>query len=146
MLASSRRRPLPAMGGHMLPSVDESLLLSTTRPHLLLEGPETQIQAVVAALKPLLPSPVIAWCGGGLPDEHRGTLIVQEVHRLDDTQQRQLMIWLDDAVGTVQVIATTSEPLFPLIERGAFLDVLYYRLNILRVEVPCLGAQIVKTS
>ena len=49
------------------------------------------------------------------------------------------MIWLDDAVGTVQVIATTSEPLFPLVERGAFLDVLYYRLNILRVEVPCVG-------
>ena len=120
----------------MLPSVDESLLLSTTRPNLLLEGPEAQVQAIVAALRPLLPSPVIAWCGDGLPDEHRGTLIVQEAYRLDDAQQRQLMMWLDDAVGTVQVIATTSAPLFPLVERGAFLDVLYYRLNILRVEMP----------
>jgi hypothetical protein len=127
------------MGGQMLSSVDESLLLSTTRPNLLLEGPEAQVQAVVAALRPLLLCPVTAWCGGGLPDEHRGTLIVQEIHRLDDTQQRQLMIWLDDAVGTVQVIATTSEPLFPLVERGAFLDVLYYRLNIFRVEVACPG-------
>jgi hypothetical protein len=127
------------MGGHMLPSVDESLLLSTTRPNLLLEGPETQVQAVVVALSPLLAPPLTAWCGGGLPDEHRGTLIVQEVHRLDDIQQRQLMMWLDDAVGSVQVIATTSAPLFFLVERGAFLDVLYYRLNILRVEVPCLG-------
>src|SRR6266853_3292575 len=142
MRASFLRRPLPAppaMGGHLLPSVDESLLLSTPRPNLLLEGPAAQIQAVVAALKPLLTSPVIAWCGGGLPGEHRGTLIVQEIHRLDDTQQRQLMIWLDDAVGTVQVIATTSEPLFPMVERGVFLEVLYYRLNILRVEVACPG-------
>jgi transcriptional regulator of aromatic amino acid metabolism len=60
---------------------------------------------------------------------------VQEVYRLDDSQQRQLMMWLDDAVGTVQVIATTSEPLFPLVERGAFLDVLYDRLNVLLVAV-----------
>jgi hypothetical protein len=129
------------MGGQMLPSVDETLLLSTIRPNLLLEGPEAQVQAVVAALRPLLPSPVIAWCGGGLPDEHRGTLIVQKVCRLDDTQQRQLMMWLDDTVGTVQVIATTSEPLYPLVERGVFLDVLYYRLNILRVEMPCPGGR-----
>jgi Sigma-54 interaction domain len=128
------------MGGQMLSSVDESLLFSSTRPNLLLEGPEAQVQAVVAALRPLLLRPVTAWCGGGLPDEHRGTLIVQEIHRLDDTQQRQLMIWMDDSVGTVQVIATTSEPLFPLVERGAFFDVLYYRLNILRVEVACPGA------
>jgi hypothetical protein len=127
------------MGGQMLPSVDESLLFSSTRPNLLLEGPEAQVQAVVAALRPLLLCPVSAWSGGGLPDEHRGTLIAQEIHGLDDTQQRQLMIWLDDAVGTVQVIATTSEPLFPLVERGAFLEVLYYRLNILRVEVACPG-------
>jgi Sigma-54 interaction domain len=139
MRASSLRRPLPATSGQIFPPVDEVLFLSETRPNLLMEGPEAQVRAAVAALRPLLPLPVTAWCGGRLPDKHRGTLIVQEVHHLDATQQRQLMMWLDDAVGTVQVIATTSEPLFPLVERGVFLDVLYYRLNILRVEVPCVG-------
>ena len=33
------------------------------------------------------------------------------------------------------MISTTAEPLFALVERGAFLDVLYYRLNVVRVEV-----------
>jgi hypothetical protein len=125
------------MGRRTLLSADESLALSPIRPNVLLEGPEPLLEAVVAALTPQLPCPLATWCGEGpLPDERRGTLVVPEVHRLDDHQQRQLLRWLADTVGTVQVIAMTSEPLFPMVRRGAFLDVLYYRLNVVRVEVP----------
>jgi hypothetical protein len=140
--SSSRWRPRrqPALGEHMHSSVEEFLLFSTSagRPNLLLEGPESQVDAVVFALRPHLPGPLAAWCGGALPAEHRGTLIVQGAHRLDASQQQQLMQWLDDTQGTVRVIAT-SEPLFPLVGRGAFLDALYYRLNVIRVEVPAQG-------
>lgn len=39
-----------------------------------------------------------------------------------------LLDWLSDAVA-VKVISTATASLLPRIERGAFLDSLYYRLN-----------------
>jgi len=39
----------------------------------------------------------------------------------------------------VQVVSTSSEPLFPLVETGAFLANLYYRLNVVRMNVMSSG-------
>ena len=35
----------------------------------------------------------------------------------------------------VQVVSTAKAPLFPLVERGAFLDRLYYQLNIVYLDL-----------
>jgi DNA-binding NtrC family response regulator len=62
-------------------------------------------------------------------------LIVDEVAELDANDQRFLLGWLNGPGGRTQVISLTSQPLFPLVERGLFLADLYYRLNIVRPEV-----------
>jgi hypothetical protein len=108
------------------------------KPNLLLEGPEPQLEAALTSLIPFLSHPLVTWCGGipgALPADHSGTLVVRQVDSLDGDQQQRLSRWLDDTIGRVQVIATTSEPLFEMVERGAFCDTLYYRLNVVRVEV-----------
>ena len=35
----------------------------------------------------------------------------------------------------MQVISTTDDPLYPVVSRGAFLANLYYRLNVLLLDV-----------
>jgi transcriptional regulator of aromatic amino acid metabolism len=44
--------------------------------------------------------------------------------------------WLDEAAGRTQVVCTTPERLLPRVQAGAFMAALYYRLNVLYVEVP----------
>jgi transcriptional regulator of acetoin/glycerol metabolism len=68
-----------------------------------------------------------------VPQPTEGTLVLLEVARLDKNQQEQLFRWLGALEGRVQVVSTTSEPLFSLVETGAFLTDLYYRLNVVRI-------------
>ena len=128
----------PASGEPMsLPPVEEFLLLASVHTNLLLEGQEPQLDAVLDVLVPRLSRPVTTWSQGILvPGVDRGTLIVPKVDRLDDDQQRQLVHWLEKTAGSVRVIATTSVSLFALVQRGSFLDRLYYLLNIIRLEFP----------
>ena len=128
----------PAKGEPMsLPSIEEFLLLASVHTNLLLEGQEPQFEAVLVALAPRLSRPVTTWSQGILvPGEDPGTLIVPKVDRLDDDQQQQLVRWLEKTGGSVRVIATTSVSLFALVQRGSFLDRLYYLLNIIRLELP----------
>ncbi len=119
----------------MLP-VEELLRLSSAQTNLLLEGEESQVETMLTAVVPSLPRPVTTWGGSAsLPTLREGTLIVPLVNRFDDDQQRQLLHWIEDTGGTVRVIATTPGSLFRLVQRGMFLDALYYRLNIIRVEL-----------
>jgi transcriptional regulator of acetoin/glycerol metabolism len=36
--------------------------------------------------------------------------------------------------GVIQVVAASAIPLLPLLERGTFVDTLYYRLNVLYIR------------
>ena len=135
MARAARWRSQPTVGATFgdafhLPH-EESRLLCSARPNLLVEGPESTTDTVLVALTPHLRQPLWTWCAG----VRNGTVVVRGVNRLDRGQQMQLVEWLEGATGRVQVIATSSEPLFPLVKRGTFLDVLYYRLNVVRVEV-----------
>src|SRR5215471_17697553 len=133
-MARTARRSRPTVGvigdAFHLPHAEFHLLCSV-RPNLLVEGPESTTDSLLVALTPHLRQPLWTWCAG----VQNGTLVVRCVNRLDRGQQKQLLEWLEVATGRVQVIATSSEPLFPLVKRGTFLDVLYYRLNVFRVEV-----------
>ena len=48
-------------------------------------------------------------------------------------EQAALLRWLEG--DRKQVVCTTAQPLFPLVDRGLFDETLYYRLNIARVAV-----------
>jgi transcriptional regulator of acetoin/glycerol metabolism len=45
------------------------------------------------------------------------------------------MAWLETTGEYVRVVSTTSERLFDYVERGVFLDALYYRLNAVLVDL-----------
>jgi hypothetical protein len=100
--------------------------------NVLLIGPAGRCEEVIATLGPTLIEPIVlcrAREGLALPPPGTvGALILRGVDALVAADQRRLLDWLGDAVA-VKVIGTATAPLLPRIERGAFLESLYYRLN-----------------
>lgn len=105
-------------------------IVTTARSNVLIEGSDATIDAVLTALRAQLRSPVSDWRSGG-PDAEAGTLLVRSVDRLDVEAQRSLLDYLSvkSASGLLQVVSTSAQSVFPLIDRGLFLEELYYRLN-----------------
>jgi len=116
----------------------ELALLGMPRVNLLLSGPDGVIEYLLDALLPDLREPVGRWCPGEQlllpPPTLIGTMIFQDVGQMPAADQRRLLDWLRGAAGRTQVISTTSVDLMPLIERGEFLEDLFYRLNIVRID------------
>ena len=149
MQAATRWRPQLTMGSEkpVFPPVDlhaECDLVIETRCNLLLVGSLAATNEMLAALKPHLRAP-LRQCkpkaGVPVPEPREGTLVLLDVARLDGKQQSRLFQWLDrfDERRRVQVVATASEPLFSLVEAGTFLADLYYRLNIVRMDLTPSG-------
>jgi two-component system, NtrC family, response regulator AtoC len=80
---------------------------------------------------------------------HRGTLYLTEIGDLPLALQVKLLTFLDDRIvyplgGTVghpadvRVVAATHRDLSEMVRRGRFREDLFYRLNVLRLEVPSL--------
>lgn len=118
---------------------DDSDLVRATRVNLLLVGPDDVTRDVVDALSPGLRQPVVVEHPGNplvlAPTERVETMILHDVGAFGLADQSRLLEWLEGAGGATQVISTASSPLLPLINTGAFLDTLYYRLNSLYFEV-----------
>jgi hypothetical protein len=113
--------------------------------NFLLVGTPSATNAMLAAMTPHLDEPLQRYspkAGLALPQPSEGTLILLEVARLDAKQQTELLRWLDQFAqrSHVQVISTTSKPLFSLVEHGTFLIDLYYKLNIVRIDLIGLGS------
>jgi transcriptional regulator of aroF, aroG, tyrA and aromatic amino acid transport len=70
-----------------------------------------------------------------LPDE--GTLILMEIAHLTGSRQSELVAWLDELnrSDAVQIVSTTSRQMVPLVESGEFRADLYYRLNVIRIDL-----------
>jgi Sigma-54 interaction domain len=110
-------------------------LLVTARPNTLLEGPHEATDAIVGEAMEWLAEPHATWSGAPLCCDRPATLVVRSVSALDGDQQQALLAWLDAPGDRMQVISTTDDPLYPLVSRGAFLANLYYRLNVLLLDV-----------
>jgi transcriptional regulator of aromatic amino acid metabolism len=109
-------------------------------PHnLLLVAAPSATSEMLVALKSYLRAPLHEYTpnGGPVPQPPEGTLVLFEVARLNKTQQTQLLHWLDQINERlqVQVVSTSSEPLFPLVQSGAFLADLYYKLNVVLIDL-----------
>jgi hypothetical protein len=104
------------------------------RVNLLLVGPDRSIPNTLTALLPDLREPIATWSPGQPftlpPASQAGTVILYDVGALGHDDQLRLLTWLDQAVGRTQVVSTASAPLLPRVEAGAFIDTLYYRLNV----------------
>ena len=110
------------------------------RANLLLVGGDDRLQRLLELLSRDYREPVEVWTPGdhlALPAvEQVRTLILRNVGVLSLVDQGRLFHWLDDAAGRTQVVSTTPEPLLPRVHSGEFMSALYYRLNVLYVEVP----------
>jgi hypothetical protein len=116
----------------------ELALLGMPRVNLLLTGAEGVIENLLDALLPNFREPIGQWSPGDRlllpPAKLIRTMILREVGAMPDEDQRRLLEWLNEAAGRTQVVSTTSAPLLPRVEAGAFIDALYYRLNIVCVD------------
>lgn len=82
-----------------------------------------------------LRQPVVTWRPDREPQPlASGTVVVPDADALDADQQRRLLEWVD-TLGDVRILSLASKPIYPLVQCGAFLDALYYRLNVLYVEL-----------
>lgn len=79
----------------------------------------------------------------------QGTLFLDEVHELSLDMQKKLLRFLQEGVyrpvggkefrtADVRILSASNRPLLTLVKQGAFREDLFYRLNVLRVELPPL--------
>lgn len=69
-----------------------------------------------------------------LPLARHGTVVVADASALTIEQQIELHDWLNAGRGGVQIVSITSQPIWPLVETGRFLEGLFYRLNVVTLE------------
>jgi hypothetical protein len=115
------------------------LLMGMPRVNLLVTGMTGVLSNVLDTLVPDLNEPIVRWRSGEklvLPPVPRArTMILEDVGALTHDDQVRLLKWLDGAAGRTQVVSTSSVSLLPDVESGAFIDTLYYRLNIVSLDV-----------
>jgi len=114
-------------------------LMTRRRVNLLLIGPDGVIQDTLHSLRSDLAKPIRTW---NAPDplelphpSQPGTLILKDVALLSPIDQTRLCSWMEHSAGRMRVVGTTSSPLMAKVDSGAFLDHLYYRLNVGMVDM-----------
>ena len=114
-------------------------IITTLYANLLLIGSSPETGAMLDALEPHFREPICrctAKAGAALPEPTAGTLIVFGVDGLDARQQEHMLRWIHRSPPTrVQVVCTSSQSLYRLVQADDFLAELYYRLNIVLLDV-----------
>jgi sigma-54-interacting transcriptional regulator len=109
------------------------------RVNVLLIGINGGVWSHLETLLPDLDEPVTTWSQGQKlvlpPPERTGTMILHEVGSLPHADQLRMLEWLELTAGRTQVVSTSSSPMLPRVESCAFNDTLYYRLNIVCVDL-----------
>ncbi len=117
----------------------EASLAVSAGVNLLLVGPDDEARQLIGDLRPDLDGPTMVWEPGRplhLPDPTRpGTLILRHIGQMSSDDQQRLNEWLPVAGRRLRIISTSPVSLMPLIRRGAFYETLYYRLNVVCVEL-----------
>jgi len=129
--------PAPGLGQDA--RIDVAALLRS-RANALIIGDQFPVRRVLDTIWPSLTKPV-RWMDGRrfvLPVEAGGTLVLDAGDALRERDQASFLGWLSDNGRSGQVLTTSLRPLFPLVEAGLFLDVLYYRLNTVCIDAGSL--------
>ncbi|HET9831130.1 MAG TPA: hypothetical protein VFP91_05460 [Vicinamibacterales bacterium] len=106
-------------------------ILGIARPNVLILGPEVETRRAIDDIHPHLATPIATW-EAEMPFR---TLVVEDVDRLTTGQQQRLLHLLTDERDRIQVIATSRHDVFESVESGAFLDLLYYQLNVVLLDL-----------
>jgi hypothetical protein len=129
-------RSQPGEVAHLIPGKDLRRLINSGA-NLLVRGDKSAATATVVALSADFPAPLVTWRAGqdaSPPAIDRGTLVIEDVDRLDPAGQRSLVAWLEAHANRVRVITVTTVDLFGGVTAGTFNDQLYYRLNTIVVD------------
>jgi hypothetical protein len=120
-----------------LQDTEAALLKRVPAHNLLLIGASSATRALIDDLMSSLVAPVVCWDAGtaDLPTDSIGTLIIHEVASLTPTHQDLLLEWLNNQSQRRSVIVTSIAPFYRNVETGLFSDSLYYRLNIVTVQL-----------
>jgi hypothetical protein len=138
----------PGLGSSGLASLGLSAeclkALETRRPNLLLIGSSTKVSDLLQLIEPSMAHPVVSLRADRLrlPERLIGTLVLHDANRLSPAQQEEWRRWVD-LHPQKQVIATASEPLFPLMVRNAFSSVLFFQLNFMSLMIDGTSAAVV---
>ena len=112
--------------------------VTNSRMNTLLIGPRHVTGRLVRSMRSRLAHPIVRVLPHLpllLPQADQvGTIILEDVGRLDLAAQMHLLDWLDDAVPRSQIISTSTIPLLPMVATGIFDRALYYRLNLVYVR------------
>ena len=124
----------------VIPLSEVRALLRTAHANVLLVGSEAAVVDILDAVRPNCRQPIETCETGSFmalpPPSQAGTLILRDVGNLTPEGQRRLMEWLDDnARDRIQVIATNASSLWPRVRDGSFADALYYRLNVIYIDL-----------
>jgi transcriptional regulator of acetoin/glycerol metabolism len=114
-------------------------LLQLAHPNVLVVGSHAAVAEALHILAGICGDPV-ATCRAASPlalppTAGTGALILRDVDCLTPAGQRRLMRWLENVSGRIQVIATSTKPLWSQVQGGFFLEALYYRLNVIYIDV-----------
>jgi transcriptional regulator of acetoin/glycerol metabolism len=135
--AIGSRMPGPLLSPSLL--LEECGLARTARVNILLVNVSADVQRIVESL--LIDRQGVApiWRPGKpltLRQVARPrTMILHEVGALKADEQRRLLAWLEGKGRMTQIISTSPTPLLAAVDAGTFLDTLYYRLNVVYVDV-----------
>ena len=120
-------------------------LARRTRANLFLVGDDDVVIPVVTSLWQSLATPIVVRNRGerlrlSKTSHSVGTIVVCDVDTLTGHEQRALYDWIAGN-GRTQVVSTALTFLQPLLESGAFDRGLYYRLNVVTVDLTSPVAQ-----
>jgi hypothetical protein len=127
-----------------LPSTAEWSRICTGRHNVMLEGPLACTEAVLHLLKPHFGEPITMKKSGAPLEPHTfngGTFIVHDIAAFTRPEQDRILRWLDETPTRTRVVCTTMEPLFPLVAQGLFDETLYYRLNVILMQLTRISAE-----
>ena len=116
-------------------------ILRVARPNLLILGTDDETKQTIDAIAPSLVGPFATWVPSPstpFPDQPCRTLVIHDVDRLTFSQQEHLVRVSAARAGDLQIVATSQCPLFAAVERGVFLERLYYRLNVIVLDLTAL--------
>ena len=138
---ASRSAPAPQVKQQIVRSVPrrDLQISSMPRTNVMVVGNTEATRIVVDMLRLDLRGPVVKWRAGqplALPVPGScSTLVLENLTRLTDEEQLRVLRWLDDVRGKIRVVSTAGVPVWPRVQTGEFNEVLYYRLNIVFVDM-----------
>lgn len=122
------------------PWLEDQHLWRSTRVNLFVIGADDMVAPLVTSLWPYLATPVVVRRLGEplrLSPSWRliGTVVVYDVDTLTREEQHALNDWVCGGKGHRRVVSTAAQSLLPMVEAGLFDDALYYRLNMVTIDL-----------